>query len=186
VVRSAGVRAKTWPSCLRLAWSRVRVVLPARDKSLPTVVACIGAMLRCFGDACTESQREDAHAGPHRAHRHASPKMVAVGRHDGLNVCQLCAGGPAVEGWQWASRAYRRRRPGAHRSQSAARLLEQSTDGWRPRLRTRRSRKFTFSSSLLPILIAISGPAPGFRSGRAPQAASSRLSRNEQPSFACF
>ena len=42
-----------------------------------TVVAWIGAMLRCLGDACTESQREDAHPGPHRAHRHASPKMVA-------------------------------------------------------------------------------------------------------------
>jgi len=34
---------KTWLWCAWLAWSRFRVVLPIRDKTLPTVIACIDA-----------------------------------------------------------------------------------------------------------------------------------------------
>jgi hypothetical protein len=41
--------AVSWLFCVWLAWSRFRVVLPIRDKTLPTVVACIDAALRRFG-----------------------------------------------------------------------------------------------------------------------------------------
>src|SRR6266536_2038531 len=44
---------KTWLCCAWLAWSRFRVVLPIRDKTLPTVIACIDVTLRRFGDVPT-------------------------------------------------------------------------------------------------------------------------------------
>src|SRR5207237_8693375 len=44
---------KTCLWCAWLAWSRFRVVLPIRDKTLPTVIACIDATLRRFGGAPT-------------------------------------------------------------------------------------------------------------------------------------
>ena len=50
---------KTWLWCAWLAWSRFRVVLPVRDKTLPTVIACLDATLRRFGgyvgDRCQEA-----------------------------------------------------------------------------------------------------------------------------------
>jgi hypothetical protein len=53
----------TWLFCAWLAWSRFRVVLPMRDKTLPTVVACIDVTLRRFGGCPTYAQlchrRED-------------------------------------------------------------------------------------------------------------------------------
>src|SRR5499427_4675567 len=36
---------KTWLFCAWLAWSRFRVVLPMRDKTLPSVIACIDSAL---------------------------------------------------------------------------------------------------------------------------------------------
>ena len=44
---------KTWLWCAWLAWSRFRVVLPVRDKTLPTVIACIDVTLRRFGGVPT-------------------------------------------------------------------------------------------------------------------------------------
>ena len=44
---------KTWLWCAWLAWSRFRVVLPIRDKTLPTVIACIDVTLRRFGGVPT-------------------------------------------------------------------------------------------------------------------------------------
>src|SRR5438105_5074047 len=44
---------KTWLFCAWLAWSRFRVVVPVRDKTLPTVIACIDTTLRRFGGAPT-------------------------------------------------------------------------------------------------------------------------------------
>ncbi len=35
--------------CAWLAWSRFRVVLPAWDRTLPTLIACLDAMLRRIG-----------------------------------------------------------------------------------------------------------------------------------------
>ena len=45
--------AATWLFCAWLAWRRFRVVLPIRDKTLPTVVACLDAALRRFGGCPT-------------------------------------------------------------------------------------------------------------------------------------
>jgi hypothetical protein len=44
---------RTWLWCAWLAWSRFRVVLPVRDKALPTVIACIDQTLRRFGGVPT-------------------------------------------------------------------------------------------------------------------------------------
>jgi hypothetical protein len=44
---------KTWLWCAWLAWSRFRVVLPVRDKTLPTVIACVDVTLRRFGGVPT-------------------------------------------------------------------------------------------------------------------------------------
>src|SRR5207244_1727610 len=40
---------RSWLWCAWLAWSKHRVVLPIRDKTLPTVIACIDVTLRRFG-----------------------------------------------------------------------------------------------------------------------------------------
>ena len=42
---------KTWLWCAWLAWSKYRVVLPIRDKTLPTVIACIDTTRVTHGDA---------------------------------------------------------------------------------------------------------------------------------------
>ncbi len=47
----AGVKAVLF--CAWLSWSRFRVVLPIRDKSLPSVIGCIDATLRRFGGCPT-------------------------------------------------------------------------------------------------------------------------------------
>jgi hypothetical protein len=75
-----------------VAWSRFRVVIPTWDKTLPTTLACIDAMLRRFGAAptylLTDNERvvtSDRVAGI--AVRH--PVMVAAGRHYGV-VIETC------------------------------------------------------------------------------------------------
>jgi hypothetical protein len=44
---------RSWLWCAWLAWSKHRVVLPIRDKTLPTVIACIDVTLRRFGGVPT-------------------------------------------------------------------------------------------------------------------------------------
>src|SRR2546427_3636031 len=61
---------RSWWWCAWLAWSKHRVVLPIRDKPLPTVIACIDVTLApVWGrtNVWFERQREDADAGSHRA-----------------------------------------------------------------------------------------------------------------------
>ena len=86
---------KTWLWCAWLAWSRFRVVLPIRDKTLPTVIACIDSTLRRFGGAPTYglSDNEKTLTLDHIARiavRH--PTMVEVRPLLWSDVCQLCAG----------------------------------------------------------------------------------------------
>jgi hypothetical protein len=40
---------RSWLWCAWLAWSKYRVVLPIRDKTLPTVSTCLDVTLRRFG-----------------------------------------------------------------------------------------------------------------------------------------
>lgn len=87
----------TWLWCAWLAWSRFRVVLPVRDKSLPTLVACLDATLREFGGCPTYGLTDNERtvtiqhvAGiPVR-----NPDLVAVARYYGLTIA-TCARGDA-------------------------------------------------------------------------------------------
>ena len=75
--------------CAWLAWSRFRVVLPVWDRKLPTLIACLDAMLRRFGGvpayALTDNEKTvtvEHVAGVPVRH----PEIVAVGRHYGMTV----------------------------------------------------------------------------------------------------
>jgi transposase len=75
--------------CAWLAWSRFRVVLPAWDRTLPTLIACLDATLRIIGGvpvyALTDNEKTvtvDHVAGVPVRH----PEIVAVGRHYGMTV----------------------------------------------------------------------------------------------------
>ena len=92
---------KTCLFCAWLAWSRFRVVLPIRDKTLPTVIACIDATLRRFGGAPTYglSDNEKTLTLDHIARiavRH--PTMVEVGRHYGLTLASCVPADPQSKG----------------------------------------------------------------------------------------
>jgi hypothetical protein len=92
---------KTWLWCAWLAWSRFRVVLPIRDKTLPTVIACLDATLRRFGGAPTYglSDNEKTLTLDHIARiavRH--PTMVEVGRHYGLTLASCVPADPQSKG----------------------------------------------------------------------------------------
>jgi transposase len=83
----AGVKAVLF--CAWLAWSRFRVVLPIRDKTLPTVVACIDATLRRFGGCPTYAltDNEKTVTVEHVARiAIRNPEMVAAAGHYGLTV----------------------------------------------------------------------------------------------------
>jgi transposase len=75
--------------CAWLAWSRFRVVLPVWDRTLPTLISCLDAMLRIIGGvpvyALTDNEKTvtvDHVAGVPVRH----PEIVAVGRHYGMTV----------------------------------------------------------------------------------------------------
>jgi len=92
---------KSYLWCAWLAWSRFRVVLPIRDKTLPTVIACIDATLRRFGGVPTYglSDNEKTLTLDHIARiavRH--PTMVEVGRHYGLTLASCVAADPQSKG----------------------------------------------------------------------------------------
>jgi transposase len=92
---------KTWLWCAWLAWSRFRVALPIRDKTLPTVIACLDATLRRFGGVPTYglSDNEKTLTLDHIARiavRH--PTMVEVGRHYGLTLASCVPADPQSKG----------------------------------------------------------------------------------------
>jgi transposase len=92
---------KTWLWCAWLAWSRFRVVLPIRDKTLPTVIACIDVTLRRFGGVPTYglSDTEKTLTLDHIARiavRH--PTMVEVGRYYGLTWASCVPADPQSKG----------------------------------------------------------------------------------------
>jgi transposase len=92
---------KTWLWCAWLAWSRFRVVLPVRDKTLPTVIACIDVTLRRFGGVPTYglSDNERTLTVDHIARiavRH--PTMVEVGRYYGLTLASCVPADPQSKG----------------------------------------------------------------------------------------
>ncbi len=75
--------------CAWLAWSRFRVVIPIRDKTLPTVIACIDQALRAFGGVPTYglSDNEKTLTVTHVARIAVrNPDIVAAARHYGLTL----------------------------------------------------------------------------------------------------
>jgi transposase len=92
---------KTWLWCAWLAWSRYRVVLPVRDKTQPTVIACIDVTLRRFGGVPTYglSDNEKTLTLDHIARiavRH--PTMVEVGRYYGITLASCVPADPQSKG----------------------------------------------------------------------------------------
>lgn len=92
---------KTWLWCAWLAWSRYRVVLPIRDKTLPTVIACIDLTLRRFGGVPTYglSDNEKTLTLEHIARiavRH--PTMVEVGHYYGITLTSCVPSDPQSKG----------------------------------------------------------------------------------------
>ena len=86
---SAHRRAADRLFCAWLSWSRFRVVIPAWDRTLGTLVACLDATLRRIGGAPTYVLTDNAKtvtvehiAGIPVRH----PHMVAAGRHYGCQV----------------------------------------------------------------------------------------------------
>lgn len=92
---------KSWLYCAWLAWSRFRVVLPIRDKTLPTVISCLDASLRAFGGAPTYglTDNEKPVTVEHVARiavRH--PTLVAAARHYGLTIATCVPADPQSKG----------------------------------------------------------------------------------------
>src|ERR1700737_124286 len=92
---------RSWLWCAWLAWSKHRVVLPIRDKTLPTVIACIDVTLRQFGGVPTYglSDNEKTLTLDHIARiavRH--PTMVEVGHHYGLTLASCVPADPQSKG----------------------------------------------------------------------------------------
>jgi hypothetical protein len=91
-----GVKAVLF--CAWLAWCRFRVVLAIRDKTLPTVVACIDQSLRRFGGCPTYAltDNEKTVTVDHVARIPIrNPEMVAAARHYGLTVVTCMPADPA-------------------------------------------------------------------------------------------
>jgi hypothetical protein len=87
--------------CAWLSWSRLRVVIPIMDKSLPTVIACIDATLRRFGGcptyALTDNEKTVTTTHVARiAFRNAD--MVAAARHYGLTIATCVVADPESKG----------------------------------------------------------------------------------------
>lgn len=92
--------------CLWLAWSRLRVVIPTWDRTLPTLLACIDTSLRRLGGAPTYAltDNEKTVTVEHVARvavRH--PEVVAAGRHYGMQVATCVPFDPESKGGSEAS-----------------------------------------------------------------------------------
>ena len=92
---------KTVLFCAWLSWSRLRVVIPILDKSLPTVIACIDATLRRFGGCPTYAltDNEKTVTTTHVARiAFRNPDMVAASRHYGLTIATCVVADPESKG----------------------------------------------------------------------------------------
>lgn len=87
--------------CAWLAWSRFRVVLPIRDKTLPSVMAALDVTLRRIGGAPTYvlTDNEKTVTIEHIAGMAVrNPQIVAFARHYGLTVHTCQPADPASKG----------------------------------------------------------------------------------------
>jgi len=92
---------KTVLFCAWLAWSRFRVVLALRDKTMPSVFAALDVTLRRSGGAPTYllTDNEKTVTVEHVAGIAVrNPQMVAFARHYGVTVCTCEPADPASKG----------------------------------------------------------------------------------------
>jgi transposase len=92
---------KTCLWCAWLAWSRLRVIIPTLDRTLPTVVACLDATVRRFEGVptygLTDNERtvtSDRVANVPVRH----PDIVAAGRHYGIHILTCVPADPQSKG----------------------------------------------------------------------------------------
>jgi hypothetical protein len=87
--------------CAWLAWSRFRVVVPLRDKTLPSVVMGLDRALRMFG-ACPTYALTDNEKTVSVDHvcgiAVRNPQIVDVGRHYGLTIATCVPADPQSKG----------------------------------------------------------------------------------------
>ena len=87
--------------CAWLAWSRFRVVLPLRDKTLPSVVMALDRALRMFGGCPTYAltDNEKTVSVDHVCGIAVrNPLIVEVGRHYGLTIATCVPADPQSKG----------------------------------------------------------------------------------------
>jgi transposase len=87
--------------CAWLAWSRYRVVVPLRDKSMPSVVLGLDRALRRFGGAPTYAltDNEKTVTVDHVCGIAVrNPQIVEVGRHYGLTIATCVPADPQSKG----------------------------------------------------------------------------------------
>jgi hypothetical protein len=87
--------------CAWLAWSRFRVVVPLRDKTMPSVVMGLDRALRMFG-ACPTYALTDNEKTVSVDHvcgiAVRNPQIVEVGRHYGLTIATCVPADPQSKG----------------------------------------------------------------------------------------
>jgi transposase len=87
--------------CAWLAWSRFRVVVPLRDKTMPSVVIGLDRALRAFG-ACPTYALTDNEKTVSVDHvcgiAVRNPQIVDVGRHYGLTIATCVPADPQSKG----------------------------------------------------------------------------------------
>jgi transposase len=87
--------------CAWLAWSRFRVVVPLRDKTLPSVVMGLDRALRCFGGSPTYAltDNEKTVTVDHVCGIAVrNPQIVSVARHYGLTIATCVPADPQSKG----------------------------------------------------------------------------------------
>jgi len=87
--------------CAWLAWSRFRVVVPLRDKTLPSVVLGLDRALRRFGGAPTYAltDNERTVSVDHVCGIAVrNPQIVEVARHYGLTIATCVPADPQSKG----------------------------------------------------------------------------------------
>lgn len=92
---------KTVLFCAWLAWSRFRVVVPLRDKTLPSVVIGLDRALRCFGGAPTYvlTDNEKTVSVDHVCGIAVrNPQIVSVARHYGVTIATCVPADPQSKG----------------------------------------------------------------------------------------
>jgi hypothetical protein len=87
--------------CAWLAWSRFRVVVPLREKTLPSVVMALDRTLRCFGGSPTYAltDNEKTVTVDHVCGIAVrNPQIVSVARHYGLTIATCVPADPQSKG----------------------------------------------------------------------------------------